>query len=1115
MVKKTITITTIVLILFMILSLIIILNKTSLAADNDIARGTSGTCSWVIDANGVFTISPTDGVSGTLESYSGQSSNPGTPWNNYRDNVKKVVIEQGVKTNTKANSLFAYMINCTEMNLLELDTRNTEYLTYMFYGCSNLEELDLSSFNTESAKGFGSLFRECSNLTTLDISSFDTRNVTTMYNMFKSCDKLKSVKLGQNFSFKGNNITIADQQAILPTPSSTPPYMGKWIREDELYGPYTRQELTNNYNGQEMYGTWVWQRRHEDIASGTSGTCSWVIDCEGILRISPTDGVSGQLASYTATNLALNDIKRQSGVPWIKNNSYDITKVFFEEGVQLGNSCNYLFYGLENCTEIDMANINSVSNVTSMEDMFGSCTKVSNLDVANWDVSNVTSLDNIFYRCTSLTSLDVSSWDTRNTINMGRMFNNCTGLTSLDVSNFNTSNVTNMSGMFSNCCELTSLNVSNFNTSNVSDMKSMFSGCSGLTTLDVSNFDTSNVTDISSMFSGCNKIEELDIDDWDTSNVTTFSSLFRCCEKLKTLDINNWDTSKVISLFEFAFQCKELVNIDLNNWDTSKVGDTRCAFEYCSKLESLNISSWDTSNVNQMDEMFANCSKLKNIDLSQWNTSNVKRMKGVFAFCYELESLDLSNWDTRNVTSFYTYYNGVTYRLFYRCNSLNQIVLGEYFDFDGDNITDVDHKAIFPETQSPEFTDRWLREDGAYGPYSRSQLRDNYDGSLMAGTWIRERAKFTVTYKSTSPTPSGASAWPRTDTYVAGEEVTIAPNPTAPGYTFSGWSRTGTFEMPAENVVITGGFTANTDTPYKVEHYLEDLTEGNYTLTKTDNMTGTTAIEITAAAKDFDGFTFDDSIDGTELSGTIAGDGSLVLKLYYRRKSYNVSYSYTGDVPDDASSLPQSEIYKYGATIHLLEEATAEGYTFSGWISDYITMPAHDIEITGHFIEKAKSYSYKVEYYFDNEIDDSLEKILNAEKDEEISITPQTPVKHGGKNYTLVSNNHQIIISISEEDNIIQVYYESDVLDYEYELPEGDGIPDKYQIVITYKVENGKWDDGTNGTKTNIITLYDSSGNLSEEGTGSVNIPKAGNKPNEGYTTGSWNKKLLIRKQMI
>ena len=193
-------------------------------------------------------------------------------------------------------------------------------------------------------------------------------------------------------------------------------------------------------------------------------------------------------------------------------------------------------------------------------------------------------------------------------------------------------------------------------------------------------------------------------------------------------------------------------------------------------------------------------------------------------------------------------------------------------------------------------------------------------------------------------------------------------------------------------------------------------------------------------------------------------------------------------------------------------DATAEGYTFSGWIKDYITMPAQDIEITGYFIENPKSYSYKIKYYFDGELDDSLEEILNGEENTEISIIPQTPLKHGGTSYTLVSKNHKVTISTNEDENIIRVYYETDVLDYEIDNSEdttaGDGISDKYQIQIHYKVENGSWDDGTNGTKTQIATLRDTNGELSEQGTGKLTSPQVGNKPAEGYSKGSWNKEI-------
>ena len=74
MVKRTITITTILLILAMVVSLIIVLNKSSFAADDDIASGTDGTCSWIINANGVVvrnngTLTIIDGDDDSVDQY--------------------------------------------------------------------------------------------------------------------------------------------------------------------------------------------------------------------------------------------------------------------------------------------------------------------------------------------------------------------------------------------------------------------------------------------------------------------------------------------------------------------------------------------------------------------------------------------------------------------------------------------------------------------------------------------------------------------------------------------------------------------------------------------------------------------------------------------------------------------------------------------------------------------------------------------------------------------------------------------------------------------------------------------------------------------------------------
>ena len=81
------------------------------------------------------------------------------------------------------------------------------------------------------------------------------------------------------------------------------------------------------------------------------------------------------------------------------------------------------------------------------------------------------------------------------------------------------------------------------------------------------------------------------------------------------------------------------------------------------------------------------------------------------------------------------------------------------------------------------------------------------DKTLYAKWTENEPETFTVTYKYEGTAPKDAPAVPEAKSYAQGETVTVADAPTLDGYTFSGWSKTGTFEMPGENVEITGSWT--------------------------------------------------------------------------------------------------------------------------------------------------------------------------------------------------------------------------------------------------------------------------------------------------------------------
>lgn len=233
---------------------------------------------------------------------------------------------------------------------------------------------------------------------------------------------------------------------------------------------------------------------------------------------------------------------------------------------------------------------------------------------------------------------------------------------------------------------------------------------------------------------------------------------------------------------------------------------------------------------------------------------------------------------------------------------------------------------------------------------------------IIYGKFV-ENAKLTVSYVYEGTVPANAPVLPETTYHHPKELITVADAPVVPGYTFSGWSseqiipENGEFDMPAENVIFTGIFEAATGTGYKVEHYKQNL-DGTYPseASDTENLTGVTGADVSATPKSYEGFTEDTDYSGRIPSGQILADGSLVLKLYYSRNSYEVEYTYTGSVPSDATPLPAKKTYKFGEEVTVAPKASAVYYRFIGWYSSDVTpvdgkftMPAKNVTLSGRF----------------------------------------------------------------------------------------------------------------------------------------------------------------------
>ena len=218
-----------------------------------------------------------------------------------------------------------------------------------------------------------------------------------------------------------------------------------------------------------------------------------------------------------------------------------------------------------------------------------------------------------------------------------------------------------------------------------------------------------------------------------------------------------------------------------------------------------------------------------------------------------------------------------------------------------------------------------------------------------------------------------------------GASITAPAAPTKQGYDFAGWytAEGASFTVPAtmpdypepdKGITVYAKWTPRHDTPYQVEYYLQEL-NGSYTLAASTRFTGTTDASVTVDTDAPEGFTYNAKKSTTDQ--TIAPNGSTVVKLYFSRNQYDLTFTY-GDKGD--GSLP-NVVYrdvKYGAAIYE-PKMNLGGYLFNGWEGGVIftdadgnptqTMPAGDTTYAATW-KPDPNISYRVEYYIQDAVED-------------------------------------------------------------------------------------------------------------------------------------------------
>ena len=158
--------------------------------------------------------------------------------------------------------------------------------------------------------------------------------------------------------------------------------------------------------------------------------------------------------------------------------------------------------------------------------------------------------------------------------------------------------------------------------------------------------------------------------------------------------------------------------------------------------------------------------------------------------------------------------------------------------------------------------------------------------------------------------------------YIAPQFFTTAPiepatEPSKPGYTFGGWYRDedcterADFSSITSSTTVYAGWVAKNAVSYTVLHMLENADDDDYSTESIETKNGATGEQTAATAKSYPGFTAQ-----TITQQTIAGDGSTIVTVKYKRNVYTVKFfSNSGWFSESEEYTALRITAKYGANI--------------------------------------------------------------------------------------------------------------------------------------------------------------------------------------------------------
>ncbi len=333
------------------------------------------------------------------------------------------------------------------------------------------------------------------------------------------------------------------------------------------------------------------------------------------------------------------------------------------------------------------------------------------------------------------------------------------------------------------------------------------------------------------------------------------------------------------------------------------------------------------------------------------------------------------------------------------------------------------------------------------------------DGSLELRVYY-DRNHYAVTYENVTGDENPSANQPE---YVYGIGMTLQ-KPEREGYAFGGWYTDKNFASGSRisaisktrlgDITLYAKWTQEQEeyvAKYTIEYYLQDPDLEQYVKAEKDTRIAYAVVGTDVQAPDriYEGFTRNSKASQSRETGTVAADGSLVLRVYYDRNIYKITYQNM----EGASFAEEAQTqYVYGVGIPL-SAAFREGYRFEGWYTDRnLTDAARITSISGSSMGDITVYAkwifldaeYQVKYFLQNKALNDYEEVTTDARNirAQAGDTVTAPVKdYTGFEYVEALSTVQGEVQ-ADNSLVLEVYYDRACYSVQYHNMEAATNPD-------------------------------------------------------------------------